>query len=165
VQQALSISALANQTGVSSKALRYWERLGLLPRAGRTHTGYRVFAPETIHYVEFIQKSKGIGLTLAQMKRVLELSRNGRSPCPEVLRWIDHKSELVEQQVRSLRILQRRLRQLRRVWSSPASTQCRSGKELCCLIENLPDLRPQKGGTPDAQTLCTRRSAAGSSGR
>jgi MerR family regulatory protein len=46
--QALSISALAKSTGVTSKTLRYWERVGLLPRANRTHTGYRIFAPEVL---------------------------------------------------------------------------------------------------------------------
>jgi len=40
--QALSISALARSTGVTSKTLRHWERVGLLPKAARTHTGYRI---------------------------------------------------------------------------------------------------------------------------
>ncbi len=41
MDQHLSITALARQTGVSSKSLRHWETLGLLPKASRSHTGYR----------------------------------------------------------------------------------------------------------------------------
>jgi MerR family copper efflux transcriptional regulator len=48
MRQALSISALAKSTGVTSKTLRHWERVGLLPKAARTHTGYRIFAPEVM---------------------------------------------------------------------------------------------------------------------
>jgi len=45
--QALSISALARSTGITSKTLRHWERVGLLPKAARTHTGYRIFGAES----------------------------------------------------------------------------------------------------------------------
>ena len=56
--QALSISALARSTGVTSKTLRYWERVGLLPKVARTHTEYRIFGAEVNHYIDFILKAK-----------------------------------------------------------------------------------------------------------
>ena len=49
--QALSISALARSNGVTSKTLRYWERVGLLTKAARTHTGYRIFGADANHYM------------------------------------------------------------------------------------------------------------------
>jgi len=58
-----ALRALAKSAGVTSKTLRYWERVGLLPKAARTHTGYRLFAPEVIHYIDFILKAKSVGLT------------------------------------------------------------------------------------------------------
>lgn len=84
MEQALTISALAKWAGVTSKTLRYWERVGLLPKATRTHTGYRVFGPEAIHYIDFILKAKSVGLTLSEMKRVrkphlLPRRREGRA--------------------------------------------------------------------------------------
>jgi MerR family regulatory protein len=45
MRQALSISALARSTGVTSKTLRHWERVGLLPKAARTHTGTAFSVP------------------------------------------------------------------------------------------------------------------------
>jgi hypothetical protein len=68
MRQALSISALARSTGVTSKTLRHWERVGLLPKAARTHTGYRIFAPEVMRYIDFILKAKTVGLTLSGVK-------------------------------------------------------------------------------------------------
>jgi DNA-binding transcriptional MerR regulator len=60
MRQVVSISVLAKSAGVTAKTLRFWERIGLLPRAGRTHTGYRIFAPEVIHYIDFILRREAL---------------------------------------------------------------------------------------------------------
>jgi DNA-binding transcriptional MerR regulator len=77
MRQAVSITALAKSAGVTAKTLRFWERIGLLPKASRTHTGYRIFAPDVIHYIDFILKARSVGLTLAEMKRVVMLAHDG----------------------------------------------------------------------------------------
>lgn len=144
MQQALSISALAKSAGVTARTLRYWERLGLLPKATRTHTGYRVFDPQTAHYIDFIQRAKAVGLTLKELKLLLELARKGKNPCPQVMRWIEEKAVGVEQQIRTLRALQKRLQEFQRAYSVPAALACCRAGELCCLIEGLPN--PGNGG-------------------
>jgi DNA-binding transcriptional MerR regulator len=153
MRQVVSISALARSTGVTSKTLRYWERVGLLPKAARTHTGYRIFAAEANHYIEFILKAKSVGLTLSEMKRVLEFARQGKNPCPEVVQWIDEKDRAVEQQIHSLRALQRRLQRFREFCSVSSVTTCAREKELCCLIEDLPNSRLMKGNGDEKTVL------------
>lgn len=145
MEQALTISALARCTGVTSKTLRYWERVGLLPKATRTHTGYRVFDPEAIHYIDFIFKAKSVGLTLSEMKRVIELAHTGRNPCAQVVKWIDEKDRALEQQIHSLRALQRRLRRFSRMCSTSSVMTCAREGELCCLLEDLPKPKFAKG--------------------
>jgi len=39
--------------------------------------------------LEFILKAKSVGLTLAEMKRVIEVARQGKNPRPQVVQWID----------------------------------------------------------------------------
>lgn len=151
--QALSISALARSTGVTAKTLRYWERVGLLPKAARTHTGYRIFGAEANHYIEFILKAKSVGLTLSEMKRVIEFARQGKNPCPELVQWIDEKDRAVEQHIHSLRALQRRLRRFRRICSLSSVTTCAREEELCCLIEDLPNSRLMKGNGDEKTVL------------
>lgn len=139
MQKALSISELARNAGVTSKTLRHWERVGLLPKATRTHSGYRVFDPKVVQYIEFIQKSKMVGFTLSEAKRVLDLAGKGKNPCPDVVKWIDHKAAQVEEQIGSLKALQRRLKEFRRICSSTSVLTCFRPGELCCLIECLPN--------------------------
>lgn len=155
-----TISALAKHTGVPSKTLRYWESLGLLKPAGRTHTGYRLFDAECFRIVEFIKKAKTIGLTLREISKVFVLSRSGRNPCPEVLRWTKRRLEGLERQIQMLVAFRGQLQQYHRRWSR--NFPCpRVDAEICCLIENLPSPeRPQKGGN-DAKTVATTRRRRG----
>jgi len=161
MQRALTISELAKTAGVTTRTLRHWERLGLLLKATRTHTGYRVFDPQATHYVDFIQKAKTVGLTLKEAKRLLELARRGKNPCPQVMSWIDEKAVAVERQIRTLRVLQQRLDEFRRACSTPAALNCFSAGELCCLIEDLPN--PNNGGS-HAKAIRTRNRAPGDTG-
>lgn len=160
MRKALSVSALAKSVGVTTKTLRYWEGIGLLPRANRTHTGYRVFAPEVMRYIDFILRAKTVGLTLSEMKRAIELAEHGENPCPEVMQWLDAKDKVLEQQIDSLVALRQRLRRFRDLCSANDVSTCAREKELCCLIEDLLNSRLRKGDN-DAKTVLARSSLAG----
>src|SRR5580704_18512158 len=135
MQRALTISELAKTAGVTTRTLRHWERLGLLLKATRTHTGYRVFDPQATHYVDFIQKAKTVGLTLKEAKRLLELARNGKNPCPQVVKWIDEKAVAVERQIGTLTALQKRLNEFRRACTTSAASACFRTGEVLFLYE------------------------------
>ena len=161
MEHTLSISELAKAAGVTSRTLRHWERLGLLPKAMRTHTGYRVFDSQITHYIDFILKAKTVGLTLKEAKRLLELAHEGRNPCPQVVKWVDEKATAVEQQIRTLKALQKRLSDFRHICSTSSVMTCFRPGEMCCLIEDLPN--PNNGGS-HAKAVRHRNGAAGHSG-
>lgn len=163
MREPLTITALARRAGVSSKALRYWEGQGLLPRAARSHTGYRLFDSESLHYVAFIRKSKTIGLTLAEMRQVLELARRGRCPCRQVVEWTDRRVEGLELEIRALSEMLQRLKRIRRRWSAEACPDDPCGA-VCTLIEELPEAKFFQGGKPDAKTLAGRSHRTGNAG-
>ena len=48
---------VARATGVSTDTLRHYERQGLLPRVGRTASGYREYPAETVQRVLLIQRA------------------------------------------------------------------------------------------------------------
>ena len=160
MRETFTISALAKRAGVTSKTLRYWESLRLLPRAMRSHTGYRLFDPESLHYVAFIQKSKALGLTLAEMREILRLARSGRCPCPEVIAWTDRKIESLEEQIRSLSALLGRLKRIRGKWSETSCPpdQC---SQVCSLIEELPEAKSFERRQTHAKTVAGTLPGAG----
>ena len=92
----MRIGELAQQTGATTKAIRYYESLGLLPRADRTQSGYRDYGFDAIERVRFIKDAQAGGLTLREIQSLVELSgltqaavdgfffSNARKVCVEV---------------------------------------------------------------------------------
>lgn len=62
---------LARLVGVPPSTLRYYERVGLLDPAPRSHAGYRIYQPEAIGRVQFLLRAKALGLTLREVHRLL----------------------------------------------------------------------------------------------
>lgn len=81
----LRIGDLSVRSGVTPDALRYYERVGLLPRPRRTVGGFRVYAPDAMPRVQFIKQAQAFGLTLAEIRELLAFSdRRGSERCRQV---------------------------------------------------------------------------------
>ncbi|NQZ98932.1 MAG: MerR family transcriptional regulator, partial [Myxococcales bacterium] len=65
-----SIAEVRAETGVSARTLRYYEELGLLPGIRRRASGRRVYGPDEIERLRFIQRLKRLGLSLAEVKEL-----------------------------------------------------------------------------------------------
>jgi DNA-binding transcriptional MerR regulator len=66
----LSIAQVREKMGVSARTLRYYEELGLLPGIRRRAGGRRVYGPDELERLRFIQRLKALGLTLAEVKQL-----------------------------------------------------------------------------------------------
>lgn len=66
----LGIAELQLRTGLSARTLRYYEELDLLPGVRRRAGGRRVYGPEQVERVRFIQRLKKLGLSLAEIKQL-----------------------------------------------------------------------------------------------
>ena len=66
----LSIAEVRERTGVSARTLRYYEELGLLPDVRRRVGGRRVYGSGEIERLDFIQRLKKLGLSLAEVKEL-----------------------------------------------------------------------------------------------
>jgi DNA-binding transcriptional MerR regulator len=145
MDEALTITSLAKRTGISTKTLRYWEGLGLLPETSRTHNGYRLFSAAMIRYVQFIMESKGLGLTLKEIRSAIELFRKGGNPCPTVAQRLQVRSSALEKQIQALRKLKERMERLGRKWSKDPGNFCFWEIELCRTACGCPDSVHRKG--------------------
>jgi DNA-binding transcriptional MerR regulator len=68
------IGDLARITGLSIKTIRYYERRGLLEPPSRTEAGYRLYGSEEVARLQFIQRAKLLGLTLEEIRELVELA-------------------------------------------------------------------------------------------
>lgn len=68
----LKVGDLAKQTGVSVRALHYYDEIGLLSPSKRTETGYRLYGEEDIIRLQQILSLRQIGFSLEQIRECLE---------------------------------------------------------------------------------------------
>ena len=93
------IGDLAETTGVTVDTLRYYEREGLLPRVERTAGGFRCYSEETAHRLEFIKQARELGLTLREIRQLIE-PKNGR--CSAVRQVLAERLADVERRLHDL---------------------------------------------------------------
>jgi MerR family redox-sensitive transcriptional activator SoxR len=89
-EASLSIGEVAAQTGVSVSALRYYERIGLLPTAEREQ-GRRRFPASTVPRLGIVAAAKRAGLSLAEIRSLLGAVDAG-APLGEPLRDLAERS-------------------------------------------------------------------------
>ncbi len=130
----MRIGELAKTAAVTPDTIRYYEREGLLPAAERTRNGYRDYGPEALEDLLFIKKAQALGLKLADIGEVLEISARGKPPCEHVRATVTARLAEVEGRLRELRGLRATLREtLVRLDRAPKpKTGCR-----CAVIESV----------------------------
>lgn len=73
----LSIGEVAKAVGVNVQTLRYYERVGLLPTAKRSRSGYRLYTEETVRMLAFVKRAQELGFTLREVKELLKFRSAG----------------------------------------------------------------------------------------
>jgi DNA-binding transcriptional MerR regulator len=128
----LTIGNVARRAGVRNSALRYYEARGLLRPAARLPNGYRIYDEDTVGLLNFVRRAQALGITLKEIRRLLELSRKGQRPCAEVKELArQHLSDL-DLKIRELKLLRKQLELLLR----HTSRQSRRNA-ICPLIERV----------------------------
>ncbi len=72
----MQIGGVAEKSGVSAKAIRYYESIGLIAAAHRTHSGYRVYGDHDVQTLRFIQRARGLGFSVDDVGNLLTLWRD-----------------------------------------------------------------------------------------
>ncbi|MBA3270372.1 MAG: MerR family transcriptional regulator [Acidobacteria bacterium] len=105
------ISEIAEKTGVTSDAIRYYERLGVLPRPARTAGGLRTYGDGLLPRVRFIQQAQAMGLTLKDVKElVANEGRSGQQRCRRVRDLLKSRLADVDARLKEMHAFRRTLR-------------------------------------------------------
>jgi DNA-binding transcriptional MerR regulator len=114
---------VAQRAAVGTKAIRFYEANGVIPRPPRGENGYRLYAPEMVDALRFIKQAQGLGLTLGEIKDIVAIRQGGRAPCAHVHQLLESKAAELDRKLKDLLMLRRRLRQSLAAWGRTAGRQ------------------------------------------
>ncbi len=107
------IRELAQRTGVSTKTIRYYETVGLLPRPQRASNSYRIYTEADVELLCFIAGARRLGYPLAEIAQFLAGRFNGSLPCQQVLVSLEVRLNEIEQRIEDLHVVRAALEQIR----------------------------------------------------
>jgi MerR family mercuric resistance operon transcriptional regulator len=134
----LAIGALSKQSGVNIETIRYYERIGVMPKPRRSAGGYRLYGPDHLKRLTFVRRGRELGFSLDELRDLLRLVDGHSYTCTEV-------HDLAVEHLAEIRRKIADLRRLQRVMSEMAA-EC-SGDRIpeCPIIDVLFDARPLSG--------------------
>lgn len=110
----MTIGELAKSSGVNAKLIRHYESIGLIPKASRTNSGYRIYSKTDIQFLRFIKRARGLGFSMKEIKKLIGLWRNKSRASKEVkalvlthLKALETKILEMQEMADSLRLLAR----------------------------------------------------------
>lgn len=107
---ALTIGEMGKATNTKIETIRYYERIGLLPKPPRTSGNYRNYGQSELGRLSFIRRSRDLGFSLDQVRALLSLSDDRNCDCAGVDRIAKEHLLEVDRKLADLTALRRELK-------------------------------------------------------
>ncbi len=114
----VTIGAVARAAGVSVDTVRYYERLGLLPRPLRTPAGYRQYPDGVVRRLQIIRNAQRFGFSLKQIRGFLGVRDAGGKPCYQVRAAAQQLLDAVDRQIETLTAARRDMVRTLSAWDA-----------------------------------------------
>lgn len=112
------------------ESIRYFERIGLIPKAGRAASGHRRFNEEHLRRLIFIRRARDMGFAQDEVRTLIALSDGSPNSCAEVKSIAEANLRVIREKIAGLKRLERLL--------AETSAKCRGNRTPACpLIEAL----------------------------
>jgi len=108
----MNIGTAAKRSGVPAKTIRYYEDVGLIPKAGRTGSGYRDYDDSDVETLRFIQRARSLGFAVKDVAGLLALWRDRGRASADVRRIAQEHVRAVETKIAELESMRRTLTEL-----------------------------------------------------
>jgi DNA-binding transcriptional MerR regulator len=108
----MEIHELEARTGVTTKTIRYYEQVGVLPPPRRKSNGYREYDGNDVERLKFVAGARQLDFSLDDIAEILALRDRREAPCRVVLELLEHKFREVARRIEELQKLEMDLRKL-----------------------------------------------------
>ncbi len=106
------VGTLADKAGINLETVRYYEKIGLMPKPKRKESRYRFYDESDLTRLKFIVRAKELGFTLKEISELLVLRIESKATCGDIKRIAEHKIQDVEQKIKDLQNIKKVLTKL-----------------------------------------------------
>ncbi len=106
------IGDLSEKTGISTEAIRYYERIGLIPEPQRADNGYRVYTQPDVERLNFIRRARALDIALDEIDEILAFRERDEPPCSHVMMVMERRIEEIENRIRDLQKMRDEIKHL-----------------------------------------------------
>ncbi len=157
----LRIGELAKRAGVSPQAVRFYEAEGLLPAPARTAAGYRTYDLSALGRLEFIRRARHLGLSLEEIREVIQLAGSRKAPCCRVRELLGAKLNDLNRKIEELTRFRDQLRRFMKELAT-LPDQADTSQQVCALIEIAPSFLSRPAAFDERASAGRKRPAASS---
>ena len=122
----MAIGELARATGTKAETIRYYERIGLLPRPARTSANYRSYGAAELARLSFVRRARALGFSIEQISALLDLADCRDRSCEAVDALAQEHLATIDAKIADLTALRREL--------ADVIGQCQQGTIAECRI-------------------------------
>ena len=95
----MQIAEVCRKYNITASTIRYYEKIGLLPKIPRTKNGIRDFDEESCKWIEFIKCMRNAGMEIETLLEYVNLFKKGKSTVQERRNLLEEQREkLIEKQ-------------------------------------------------------------------
>ncbi len=108
----MNIGEVSKASGVTSKMIRHYEELGIIPKASRSFSGYRTYSDKDVHILRFVKRARTLGFGMNEIKQLVSLWRNKTRSSADVKRLTMKHIEELETKIHELTTMVKSLKSL-----------------------------------------------------
>tara|TARA_B110001454_G_scaffold219192_1_gene251163 strand:- start:46849 stop:47259 length:411 start_codon:yes stop_codon:yes gene_type:complete len=112
MSKSVNIGEAAKISGVNAKLIRHYESIGIIPKASRSDAGYRTYSEPDVHILSFVKRSRNLGFSMKEIKKLVSLWRNKSRASSEVKNLAVKHIEEMEQKILELQEMVNTLKHL-----------------------------------------------------
>ncbi|SDQ27182.1 DNA-binding transcriptional regulator, MerR family [Streptococcus equinus] len=105
----MNIKKVSEQTGLSADTIRYYERIGLLPRVRRNKSGIRDFSEQDIATLEFIRCFRRAGMSVESLIEYMNLVEQGEGTEEARMHLLQEQRDKLDARIEELLATRKRM--------------------------------------------------------
>jgi MerR family gold-responsive transcriptional activator of gol and ges genes len=120
----MNIGQAAKISGVNAKLIRHYESINIIPKASRSESGYRTYTENDVHILSFVKRSRMMGFSMKEIKKLVSLWRNKSRASAEVKSMATKHVVELEQKIFELQEMVKTIKHLARNCHGDGRPEC-----------------------------------------